>query len=173
MERSQLASEIMRVAHLTGQFRLRSGKTSTEYFDKYRFEAQPQLLKAIAQLMAPLIPPQTEILAGLEMGGIPISTALSLQTGLPQVMVRKHAKDYGTCQFAEGIDVKGKQICVVEDVITTGGQVHISSQDLRRLGAIVENVVCVIYRGEEPLENFRAHGLKAQALFTKKELTGK
>lgn len=173
MERQQLAAEIMRVAHLTGEFRLRSGKTSHEYFDKYRFEAQPHLLMAIAEQMAPLIPPETEILAGLEMGGIPIATALSLKTGIPQVLVRKEAKEYGTCQFAEGIDVKGRRLCVIEDVITTGGQVHISSQDLRRLGAIVEDVICVIYRGEEPLENFKAHGLKARALFTKKELTGK
>lgn len=172
MDRQLLAKEIVRVAHLKGEFKLRSGKTSNEYFDKYRFEAQPKLLKAIADQMAELIPPGTEILAGLEMGGIPIATAISLTTGIPQVLVRKEAKSYGTCKFAEGLEVKGKRVCIVEDVITTGGQVLISTKDLRSLGAVIEDVVCVIYRGEEGLDQFAKDGLKVRALFTKKELTG-
>jgi orotate phosphoribosyltransferase len=147
MERDVLAKEIYQASHLKGQFLLRSGQKSTEYFDKYQFEAQPRLLMAVAAQLAPLIPPSTEILAALEMGGIPIATALAIQTGLPMVFVRKDAKSYGTCKLAEGPDVNGQTLCVVEDVITTGGQVVTSSQQLRKLGAIVESVVCVIYRG--------------------------
>lgn len=147
MTKSDLAKKIYDICHLTGEFKLRSGQVSNEYFDKYRFEAQPILLKSIAEHMAPLIPAGTEVLAGLEVGGIPIATALSLQTGLPVVFVRKEAKNYGTCQLAEGLDIKGKKVCVIEDVITTGGQVAISTQDLRKLGANVEHVLCVIYRG--------------------------
>lgn len=147
MTKQELAKKIFDIAHLTGEFKLRSGQISNEYFDKYRFEAQPLLLREIAKQMAPLIPPGTEVLAGLEMGGIPIATALSLETGIPCVFVRKEAKEYGTCQFAEGLDIKGKKVCIIEDVITTGGQVVLSTKDLRSLGAQVSSVLCVIHRG--------------------------
>jgi orotate phosphoribosyltransferase len=145
--RTELAKKIYDVAHLTGQFKLRSGQVSNEYFDKYRFEARPEILREIAKHMAPLIPAGTEVLAGLEMGGIPIATALSLETGLPCVFVRKEAKEYGTCQFAEGFDIKNKKVCVIEDVVTTGGQVVLSTADLRGLGAKIDHVLCVIHRG--------------------------
>ncbi len=103
-------------------------------------------MAAVARLAAPLVPPGTEILAGLELGGVPISTALSLLTGLPQVLVRKQAKTYGTAKLSEGPDVGGKHVLVVEDVITTGGQVVASTEELRALGALVTTVLCVIDR---------------------------
>ncbi|MGE5529091.1 MAG: orotate phosphoribosyltransferase, partial [Patescibacteria group bacterium] len=120
--------------------------------------------------MAPLIPPGTEVLAGLEMGGIPIATALSLATGLPMVLVRKKAKDYGTCKTAEGGDFRGKRVCVVEDVVTTGGQIIMSAQDLREAGGIVENVMCVILRNEEGREKLAGEGLALTPLFGMEEL---
>lgn len=169
MKKTELAQKIYEVAHLTGQFKLRSGQTSTEYFDKYRFEARPEVLKHIAEHMKALIPEGTQALAGLEMGGIPIATALSLATGLPCVFVRKEAKEYGTCQFAEGMDVKGLKLCVIEDVITTGGQVVISTNDLRNLGAHVTDVLCVIHRGGGE-ENLKKADLNLKALFTMAEL---
>ena len=168
MIRSELAKKIYEISYLRGQFKLRSGQTSSEYFDKYRFEAEPLLLKAIAEQMAPLIPKDTEILAGLEMGGIPIATALSLHTGLPALFVRKKAKDYGTCQFAEGRDFKGKKLCIIEDVVTTGGQVLLSTDDLRKAGALVTDVLCVIHRGTgTPLAEAK---LNLHPLFTMEEL---
>ncbi|MFS4460948.1 orotate phosphoribosyltransferase [Bdellovibrio sp. HCB2-146] len=170
MTRQELAKKIYDVAHLTGEFKLRSGQVSNEYFDKYRFEAQPHLLREIAKQMAPLIPPGTEVLAGLEMGGIPIATALSLETGLPVAFIRKEAKEYGTCQFAEGYDLKGKKVCVVEDVVTTGGQVVISTQDIRSLGAQVEHVLCVIHRGPQfPEPKLTEVGLTLTPLFKKSD----
>jgi orotate phosphoribosyltransferase len=171
MPKAELAAEIFRVAYLTGHFKLRSGQFSKEYFDKYRFESQPRLLKAIASHLVPLIPPETEVLAGLEMGGIPIATALSLETGLPIVFVRKEAKDYGTCLFAEGSEIKEKQVCVIEDVVTTGGQIVLSTKDLRGAGAIIHHVICVIHRGagQQP-ESLTEVGLSLSALFTMSEL---
>jgi len=124
MTKDELQNSIIEVAKLTGEFKLRSGLTSNVYFDKYRFEAQPQILKSIAQHLAPLVPKDTEILAGLEMGGIPIATALSLETGLPVAFIRKEAKDYGTCKFAEGQDIKGKKLCIVEDDWRTSCDKH-------------------------------------------------
>ena len=166
MTRQELAKHIFEISHLTGNFKLRSGQISHEYFDKYRFESRPQTLAEIANQMAALIPPGTEVLAGLEMGGIPVATALSLRTGIPCVFVRKQAKDYGTCQFAEGIEIKGKKICIIEDVITTGGQVILSATDLKKLGAHVENVLCVIHRGSGTEPKLEEVGLKMTALLT-------
>lgn len=169
MHKKDLAQKIYEVAHLTGEFKLRSGQVSNEYFDKYRFEARPELLNEIAFHMRALIPPGTQALAALEMGGIPVATALSLLTGIPCVFVRKKAKDYGTCKFAEGLEIKGLQLCIIEDVVTTGGQVLLSTEDLRSMGAKVSDVLCVIHRGGGE-EKLKAAGLKLQALFEMDEL---
>jgi orotate phosphoribosyltransferase len=134
---SDLALRIHAASHLIGQFTLRSGRTATEYFDKYRFEADPVLLDEIARRMASLVPSGTEVLAGLEMGGIPVVTALGRHTGLPCAFVRKQAKPYGTCRLAEGAEVAGRRVLVVEDVVTSGGQIVLSTADLRGLGAQV------------------------------------
>lgn len=168
MTREELAHQIFKTAYLRGEFKLRSGQISNEYFDKYRFESQPRLLAAIAEQLAQLIPVGTEVLAGLEMGGIPIATALSLETGIPAIFVRKQAKEYGTCQIAEGGDFKDKKVLIIEDVITTGGQVKLSAADLRKEGAQVDHLLCVIHRGTG--NPFLEDKLKMHALFTMEEL---
>ncbi|MBD3919453.1 orotate phosphoribosyltransferase [Paenibacillus sp. PR3] len=170
MNRAQLAVEIYNAAHLTGEFKLRSGKTSDQYFDKYLFESNPTLLAAIAELLTPMIPDGTEVLAGLEMGGIPVATALSLRTGLPVVFVRKKAKEYGTCKLAEGTDIAGKRVCMIEDVVTTGGQVLLSAEDLRQYGAQVESVVSVIEREEAGRTNLENAGLLYRSLYRMEQL---
>jgi len=96
-----LARAIATAATLHGKFRLRSGRIADIYFDKYRFESEPALLRRVARAMCALIPPDAELLAGLELGGVPIATAMSLETGMPAVFVRKRAKDYGTCLAVE------------------------------------------------------------------------
>ncbi len=170
MNKDDLAKKIFEVSHLTGEFRLRSGQTSKEYFDKYRFESDPKILRAIAEQLAPLVPKDTDYLAGLETGGIPIATALSLTTGIPAVFVRKEAKDYGTCQFVEGAEIKNKKLTIIEDVITTGGQVILSAQDLKESGANIIQVLCVIHRGNGKEPKLEEAGLKMKALFTMAEL---
>ncbi len=155
------------VAQLTGEFTLRSGQTATTYFDKYQFEADPVLLAAVAEHLAERIPPDTDLLAGLELGGVPIATALSLHTGLPAVFVRKQAKPYGTAKLAEGPDIDGRRLLVVEDVITTGGQVVLSTNDLRERGAHIERAVCVIDREQGGAENLAEAGVTLDALFTR------
>jgi orotate phosphoribosyltransferase len=170
MDRQHLASAIHDVARLTGTFTLRSGAVSNEYFDKYQFESNPTLLRAIAEHVAPFIPEETEILAGLEMGGIAIAVMLSQVTGIPAVFVRKEAKKYGTARLCEGPSVAGKRILVVEDVVTSGGQVVTSGNDLRSLGAVIDHVVCVIDRESGGREALRAEGYELLALFTMSEL---
>jgi len=167
---SDLARRVYDTAHLTGTFTLRSGQVSNEYFDKYLFEAEPTLLRAIAEAMAPMVPAGAEVLAGLELGGIPIVTMLSQVTGLPALFVRKKAKDYGTCRLAEGGEIEGREVAVVEDVVTTGGQVLLSCAELRERGAVVDTVLCVIDREAGGPEAFAAEGLALRSLFTMTQL---
>jgi orotate phosphoribosyltransferase len=168
---ANLAHQIARLAYITGTFQLRSGATSSEYFDKYRFEGDPQVLRLIAERLAEHVPEDTEALAGLEMGGIPIATMLSQVTGLPALFIRKKAKDYGTCKFAEGGEVRGRRLLIVEDVVTSGGQIIESARALRDEGAIISNVVCVIDRESGGSDNLVREGLTLRALFAMSELT--
>ncbi len=165
-----LARDIDACCRLTGEFTLRSGQVATEYFDKYLFESDPRLLARVVDRMLDLVPEDTELLGGLELGGVPIVTVLSSRTALPALFVRKKAKEYGTCKLAEGPDVAGRRVTLVEDVITTGGAVRDATRALRDAGATVEVVVCAIDRspeGENPLADV---GLEVRAVLTKAEL---
>lgn len=172
MTYEELGSEIYKVAHITGEFLLRSGITSNEYFDKYQFEALPQLLDEITTHMVAKLPPldSFDALAGMEMGGIPLATLISVKIGKPIVFVRKEAKKYGTCKFAEGSKVEGQRLLVVEDVITSGGQVIISSKELRATGAIITQCICVIDREQGGAENLSKDGTELIPLFTMTKL---
>jgi orotate phosphoribosyltransferase len=166
MDRSELAKRIYDASHLTGEFTLRSGAVSTEYFDKYRFEADPALLHSIAVAMAGMVPLGIGALAGLELGGVPLATMLSQVTGLPARFVRKEAKTYGTCQLAEGGELEGLHVLIVEDVVTSGGAVLDAVAALRDRGATADRVVCVIDRETGGTEKLAEAGLTLDALFT-------
>lgn len=165
MNYQELGRKIFEVAYLTGQFKLRSGKISNEYFDKYQFESQPELLDWIARFMVKLLPEDFDILAGLETGGIPIATAISLLIKKPVVFVRKKAKEYGTLKLAEGVDIKGKKIIVVEDVVTSGGQVIESIRNLRNQKAVIHSAICVIDREEGGIENLLREKVQLSPLY--------
>ena len=165
-----LARRVHDTAHLTGTFTLRSGQVSSEYFDKYLLESDPALLRELAERMAPLVPDGTQALAGLELGGVPVATVLSQVTGLPTLFVRKQAKEYGTCKLAEGGDLDGRRITIVEDVVTSGGQVVLSCADLRERGAVTDTVLCLIDREAGGREALADIGLELRALFTMSEL---
>jgi orotate phosphoribosyltransferase len=170
MDRNRLASAIYDRAHLTGTFLLRSGATSTEYFDKYLFESDPELLVSIAEALAPLVPDDTEMLAGLELGGVPLAVVLGQITGLSVLFVRKKAKEYGTRRLAEGGEVAGTKLLIVEDVVTSGGQVVLSTRDLRALGAVVDSAICVIDREAGGADALAAEGVALAALYTMDDL---
>ncbi|MGL5818451.1 MAG: orotate phosphoribosyltransferase [Phycicoccus sp.] len=165
-----LARDVDRLCRLSGSFVLRSGRTSSEYFDKYRFEARPEVLLRVAGAMVPMLPPDAEVLAGLELGGVPLATMLSSLTGLPTAFVRKGPKEYGTRRTVEGAEVAGVCVAVVEDVVTTGGAVRDAVRALRELGAVVGTVVCAIDRsaaGGRVLEDL---GVDVRAAMTQAEL---
>lgn len=165
-----LAADINRVCRLSGEFTLRSGQRATEYFDKYRFESDPALLLRVAGAMMELLPPGAELLGGLELGGVPIAVALGQLTGIAAVFVRKQAKTYGTCQLAEGVEVAGRAVTLIEDVITTGGAVRDATLALRERGATVEHVVCAIDRSGPGENRLGEIGLSTHAVLTRADL---
>jgi orotate phosphoribosyltransferase len=167
---SELGDRIYKSARLTGEFRLRSGATSNEYFDKYVFESDPRLLREIAEELVSLLPAGVELLAGLELGGVPLAVVVSQVSGLPSVFVRKAAKTYGTCRLTEGGEVAGRRIAVIEDVVTSGGQVIESCRQLHDAGADIAAVLCVIDREAGGRENLAAEGLDLRTLFTMSQL---
>jgi len=168
---TSLAADIDATCRLTGEFTLRSGQVSNEYFDKYLFESDPLLLARVAREMIQLVPHDTDLLGGLELGGVPLATSVCGILGrTPTLFVRKQAKTYGTCKLAEGPDFAGKRVTLIEDVITTGGAVRDATNALREGGAIVDVVICAIDRSpadQNPLEDV---GLEVRAVLTKDQL---
>lgn len=170
MEKAELAKLIKAASFLTGEFKLRSEIISSFYLDKYRFESNPQLLGAVIEELEKLLPKSFDKLAGLELGGIPLATGLSLKIDKKCLYVRKVPKTYGTCNLVEGGFNHGETVVVVEDVITTAGQVCASVMQMRELGLIVQHVICVIDReqgGKEKLQNI---GCSLSSVFTMKDL---
>ena len=165
-----LPERIRRSARLSGRFVLRSGEVSDTYFDKYQFEADPQLLRDIAIALSHLLPEGTEVLAGLEMGGIPIVTTLSQVTGIPAAFIRKEPKKYGTCRYAEGTSLRGKRFVLIEDVVSSGGALADSLAKLKADGLVPLSALCVIDRQTGGAESLTELGLHLKALFTFAEI---
>lgn len=166
----ELAAAIDSACRLRGEFTLRSGIVTDEYFDKYRFEGDPHLLRMVAEHMVPLLPPDTDVLGGLELGGVPIATMVSALSGLPAIFVRKEAKAYGTRRLAEGGDFAGRTVTLIEDIITTGGAVRNAAVALRELDATVHTVVCAIDRSEPGANTLHEVGLANLSVMTKADL---
>ena len=165
-----LARRIREKSKLSGEFTLRSGAVSDTYFDKYLFESDPVLLKDIALGMADMIPRDTEILAGLEMGGIPVVTVLSQVTALPAAFIRKKRKEHGTQKYAEGTDLQNKRVLIVEDVVSSGGAILDALAMLKSDGIEPVKAICVIDRETGGTEALQERGVHLQSLFTMSEI---
>lgn len=170
MTREQLARRIAEVSLLHGEFTLRSGRKSNYYLDKYRFETQPDVLKALGELFAGHVGPDVDRIAGAELGAVPLAAATSMACGKPCVFIRNQKKDYGTAKQVEGILNAGETVMIVEDVLTTGGQVLEAARSLKELGAKIDKIVAVIDRMEGARENIEGAGYRFEALFTTRDL---
>ena len=173
MTDDELKRALREHAYLEGDFVLRSGKRSRYYLDKYRFETRPDLLAALGERIAAAVrdhAPEATRLAGPELGAVALATAGSLASGLPFLIVRKAAKDYGTTKRVEGVYEQGECVCVVEDVVTSGGALLDSIDALREAGLIVRTAVCVVDREEGGAEALARQSVELRPIFVAAEL---
>ena len=173
MTRAELAARVAERALLHGDFTLRSGKRSSVYLDKYRFETDPALLGPIGEALGELAlanPHRPDRLAGPELGAVPLAAAAALHCGIPFLIVRKATKGYGTEGLIEGVCEPGERVLVIEDVVTTGGALIAAIEALRSAGLAVENALCVLDREEGGNEALAALGVHLQPLFGRADL---
>ena len=167
MNIEHLAQLVKDTALLIGEFTLSSGRKSNYYLDKYRIETRPDILHAVADGLIPKLPSNTDILAGPELGAIPLVTAVGLKTGIPFLLVRKKAKEYGTKNVVEGLFEKGQNVVLIEDVLTTGTQAVTAANSLKEIGLNVLKIVCVIDREEGAREAVESAGYVFDPLLTR------
>lgn len=170
MTREQLAQRIAEVSLLRGEFLLRSGRKSNYYLDKYRFETQPDVLIELGKLFAEKVTAAVDRIAGAELGAVPLAAATAMASGKPFVIVRNQKKDYGTSKLVEGVLNAGETVLIVEDVLTTGGQVLEAAKTLKDAGAKIDRIVAVIDRLEGARQNIESAGYVFEALFTTADL---
>ena len=173
MRREELAAAITEHAYLEGDFVLRSGKRSSYYLDKYRFETRPELLAPLGEQLAALVAehePEAVRLAAPELGAVVLGAAASLACGLPFLIVRKQAKDYGTANRIEGSYEEGERVCLIEDVVTSGGEAIAAVEALREAGLECRTVICVVDREEGGADELARRAARLMALFRAGEL---
>jgi orotate phosphoribosyltransferase len=169
-ERQDLARQLVKASYLKGDFVLRSGKRSNRYFDKFLFETDPALLKLLGRHLAELVPKETQRLAAPELGAVLLGGAVSMESGLPLLLVRKETKGYGTGKQIEGRFAAGERVTVIEDVVTTGGDSLRSVQVLRDAGLEVIHLVVVLDRGEGGEDNIGEARIPYSPLFRIQDL---
>jgi orotate phosphoribosyltransferase len=169
-ELAELARDMKAVALLEGDFVLRSGKRSRYYFDKYLFECEPAILRRLGAELARLVPPGTQRLACPELGAVLLGGAVSLETGLPMCIVRKEAKDYGTSKGIEGRLLRGEKVCLVEDVLTTGGAALAAAGKVRAAGGEIVGLVGVLDREEGAAASMEQAGIPFHPLLRRADV---
>ena len=173
MNRADLATALREYAYLEGDFLLRSGRRSRYYLDKYRFETRPDVLGPLGELIAATASehePDAVRLAGPELGAVALAAAASLASGLPFLIVRKEAKEYGTANRLEGVFQTAERVCLVEDVVTSAGAAIEAVEALREAGLEVGTAVCVVDREEGGADALARVGVRLRQLFRASEL---
>jgi orotate phosphoribosyltransferase len=173
MNDAELRAALREHAYLEGDFVLRSGKRSRYYLDKYRFETRPDLLRPLGERLAAAVrehEPEAELIAGPELGAVALAAAASLESGLPFLIVRKEAKDYGTANRLEGVFRAGQRVCLVEDVVTSGGAACEAVNALREAGLVCSTAVCVVDREEGGSDGLARLAVRLRPLFRAREV---
>jgi orotate phosphoribosyltransferase len=170
MDKQQLTARIKEASYLEGDFLLRSGKRSKYYMDKYLFETQPDILKALGAEFGRHVSDDVTLIAGAELGGVALAAATAMETGRPWIIVRNSKKDYGTGKMVEGRLQEGDVVLLVEDIATTGGQVLEAAKIIASAGATVKKIVCVIDRMQGARENIEGAGHVFDSIITKEDL---
>jgi orotate phosphoribosyltransferase len=169
----ELKLALREAAYLEGDFVLRSGRRSRYYLDKYRFETRPDILGALGERIAASVEelePDAVRLAGPELGAVALAAAGSLAGGLPFLIVRKAAKEHGTSNRLEGAYEEGDLVCLIEDVVTSGGALVEAVEALRAAGLVVRTAVCVVDREEGGAEALGDQGIRLAPIFRASEV---
>ncbi len=164
----ELGASLREHALLEGDFVLRSGRRSSYYLDKYRFETVPELLGPLGERLAAAVrehEPEATRLAGPALGAVALAASASLASGLPFLIVREAAKEYGTANRLEGAFEAGETVCVIEDVVTSGGALAEAVAALREAGLVVRNAVCVVDREEGGADSLARLGVRLRCLY--------
>jgi orotate phosphoribosyltransferase len=173
MNDAQFREALVDAAYLEGDFVLRSGKRSRYYLDKYRFETRPDLLAQLGERIAGAVrehDPEAERLAAPVLGGVVLAASASLVSGLPFLMIRDAAKEYGTANRIEGPFEPGESVCLVEDVVTSGGALLEAVEAVREAGLVVRTAVCVVDREEGGADALARQAVRLRPLFRVKDL---
>ena len=173
MTDAELLDAVRDRALLEGDFLLRSGRRSRWYLDKYRFETRPELLGPLGERLAAVVrevEPEATLLAGPELGAVALAAATSLASGLPFLIVRKEEKSYGTGNRLEGVFEAGERVCLVEDVVTSGGAALAAVEALRAAGLECRHAVCVVDREEGGIDALARKAVRLTPLFRASEL---
>jgi orotate phosphoribosyltransferase len=160
-------------ALLEGEFTLRSGKTSTWYLDKYRFETDPGILSALGERLGTAVrraEPDAVRLAAPALGAVALAASGAMASGLPFIIVRGETKGYGTANRLEGPYEPGELVCLVEDVVTSGGALCEAVEAVREAGLLVRHAVCVVDREEGGADALARVGVRLDALYRASEL---
>jgi orotate phosphoribosyltransferase len=169
----ELARLLVDRAFLEGDFVLRSGKRSSWYLDKYRFETDPHVLRLLGVRLAEAVDefePDADRLAGPALGAVALTASASLASDRPFIIVRGETKEYGTANRIEGPFERGELVCLLEDVVTTGGALVEAVAALRGEGLLVRNAVCVVDREDGGSDALARLGVRLRALFRAREL---
>jgi orotate phosphoribosyltransferase len=167
---AELAADLSAASLLRGDFVLSSGARSSYYLDKYLFETDPSVLRRLGEALAVRVPAGTQKIAGTELGAVALATALSLETGIPFVIVRRAAKEYSTSKPVEGRLDAGDAVVLVEDVVTTGAQVLKAADKLVAQGVNIVAILAVVDREEGGREAIEGAGYRFETLFTRTSL---
>jgi orotate phosphoribosyltransferase len=173
MNDRELGTLLVERALLEGDFVLRSGRRSSWYLDKYRFETDPGLLRVLGERIAETVSacePEAIRLAGPALGAVALAASASMVSGLPFIIVRGETKEYGTANRIEGQFEPGELVCLVEDVVTSGGALADAVSALREGELVVRNAVCVVDREEGGSDALARLGVRLRALFRAEEL---
>ncbi|WP_414469467.1 orotate phosphoribosyltransferase [Methanobacterium sp. ACI-7] len=150
-----------------GKFILSSGKESDYYVNMKMAITDPRILKAIAITVSSQIEgEEIDKIAGPALGAVPIATAISLESRIPMLMIRKAKKGYGTSKLIEGDLAKGDSIIVVEDVTTTGNSLLKAIKAIEENGGNVKRAVVVVDRDEGAKENLEEEGIKLEPILS-------
>jgi orotate phosphoribosyltransferase len=170
---AELREAIRKHAYLEGDFVLRSGRRSRYYLDKYRFETRPELLAPLGQRLAAEVQehePEAVRLAGPELGAVALAAAASLASGVPFLIVRKQAKGYGSDRQIEGEWEAGERVCLIEDVVTSGGALLEAVAAVRDAGLVCGTAVCVVDREEGGADALARQAVRLRPLFRASEI---